>query len=221
MSQLKTRLEHLGPALSAKQRFLLVVRATRAGTPVGPDPRHTMPPEQVTEFNRYCHLLWVADAFLGWLVRVNDGDLDVLEGELDLVTWLLGADGEQAKTGSAGAFRPRQGDAKPRWRTVRDFALERRSSLVDKVVQRWQELRAIEMVWDEIARTFDGEDAVSPDRRQSMTSLQARLQRLAAALPKGKRLLTGPDEAQVEQIRAEVRAVYDQLGWAHPEAAPR
>ena len=44
MSQLRSRLEHLTPALSAKQRFLFIVRASRAGTPVEPDPCATCTP---------------------------------------------------------------------------------------------------------------------------------------------------------------------------------
>lgn len=62
---LRARLDKLAPALSAKERFILFLRAHNAGEPEDPELRRTMPRGQVRAFNRYAHLAYVANATLG------------------------------------------------------------------------------------------------------------------------------------------------------------
>ena len=53
MSTLDTRLSRLMPALSAKERGVLVLRSLKDGTAEDPMWRSTMPLNQYAEFNRY------------------------------------------------------------------------------------------------------------------------------------------------------------------------
>ncbi len=57
MSLRESRIDKLFPALTAKERGILVLQAWKQGTEEDPLVRTTMPPEQGTEFNRYIGLM--------------------------------------------------------------------------------------------------------------------------------------------------------------------
>jgi len=54
----------LTPALTAKERAILVLRAWKEGMPEDPQIRHKMPSEQGPEFNRYISLTNGVNEFL-------------------------------------------------------------------------------------------------------------------------------------------------------------
>lgn len=74
--------------------------------------------------------------------------------------------------------------------------------------QRWQELRAAEIVLDEVAGEFDGEDPLEPDSRQMLVEARAELEELHSDM--GKRLggLTRKDEPEEGFIRPLREAVF-------------
>ena len=68
MSGLTARLDELGPALSAKERAILVLRSFKDKTPENPMWRRTMPKSQYAEFNRLIDLMNACDLNLGDLI---------------------------------------------------------------------------------------------------------------------------------------------------------
>jgi hypothetical protein len=79
------RLDRLYPALTAKERALLVLRAWKADQEEDAQVRRTMPPDQSLEFNRYIHLMNAANLDAGKYIAV----LKRISGELNLrAAWL-------------------------------------------------------------------------------------------------------------------------------------
>jgi hypothetical protein len=103
----------------------------------------------------------------------------------------------------------RSSDSMPVPEFLRRLALELREDLLTTVALRWREVAAIELVWDELAEEFAGEDPVSPEVR-TMTE-ETRQQLMALAREFGKRRLTGPDEDTLAEIRHQVDVAFGQL----------
>ena len=79
------RLDRLYPALTAKERALLVLRAWKADQEEDAQVRRTMPDSQAVEFNRYIHLMNAANLDAGKYVAVLKG----ISGELNVkAAWL-------------------------------------------------------------------------------------------------------------------------------------
>jgi hypothetical protein len=79
------RLDRLYPALTAKERALLVLRAWKASQEEDVAVRRTMPADQGLEFNRYIHLMNAANLDAGKYIAVLKG----IAGELNLkAAWL-------------------------------------------------------------------------------------------------------------------------------------
>ena len=79
------RLSRLMPALSARERGILVLRSLKDGTPEHPEWRRSMPTRQQVEFNRYIGLMNVANIQLGHLITFMEKEVDKLE--LRLALW--------------------------------------------------------------------------------------------------------------------------------------
>jgi len=83
---IETRLTRLSPALSARERAILVLGSLKDDTPEDPAWRRTMPQEQVREFNRLIHLMNVANQKLATYIHL----VAKLEDELQLrQAWLV------------------------------------------------------------------------------------------------------------------------------------
>jgi hypothetical protein len=80
------RLDKLAPALTAKERAILVLRAWKEGVPEDPQVRSKMPPEQALEFNRYIALMNGVNAFLTFYTGILDQSLALLDARYG---WLL------------------------------------------------------------------------------------------------------------------------------------
>jgi len=79
------RLDKLYPALTAKERALLVLRAWKSDEEEDAQVRRTMPDSQSHEFNRYIHLMNFANDYLGKYIAALKG----ISGELNLkAAWL-------------------------------------------------------------------------------------------------------------------------------------
>jgi len=73
--------------------------------------------------------------------------------------------------------------------------------------QRWQELRAAEIVLDEVAKEFDGEDPLEPDARKMVVEVRAELEELHGEMDKRLGGLTRkdePEEAFIKPLRGTV-----------------
>jgi len=75
-------------------------------------------------------------------------------------------------------------------------------------VQRWQELRAAEIVLDEVAREFDGEDPLEPDARKMLVEVRAELEELHGEMNERLGGLTRKDEPEEGFIKPLREAVF-------------
>ena len=80
------RLDKLTPALTAKERAVLILRASKEGVPQDPQIRSSMPPEQALEFNRYIGLMNGVNVFLTFYTGILDQSLATLDARYG---WLL------------------------------------------------------------------------------------------------------------------------------------
>jgi hypothetical protein len=78
---------------------------------------------------------------------------------------------------------------------------------------RWRELRSIELVLEEVAAEFDGEDPTRPWEREALDDGRKRLEELHRAAQKyvGPFKLPGPDKVEIEQVRECIRR--EGQGW--------
>jgi hypothetical protein len=80
------RLDKLTPALTAKERAVLILRAWKEGAPEDPLIRSSMPPGQALEFNHYIGLMNGANVFLTFYTGVLNESLALLDARYG---WLL------------------------------------------------------------------------------------------------------------------------------------
>lgn len=79
--------------------------------------------------------------------------------------------------------------------------------LREGITLRWQELRSIEVVLEEVAKEFDGENPARPWEREALDDAKERLEELhrAAQAYVGPFKLPGPDKKEMEQVRDVIR----------------
>jgi hypothetical protein len=185
------RLDRLLPALSARERALLVLRHQKAGTKPPRDMMATMPSGQALEFHRLVGLMNAVNCELSYALFFLDervGQLatrhgwlmsmmlcfDEMQGLGHAVLGLVSdqkAKREVRKRIDAmpGSFvRPVDAAAPleraPGERSLDWIARALVTAIREGLPQRWGELRAIEIVVGEIAEEF-GEDPLRPDAR--------------------------------------------------------
>jgi hypothetical protein len=209
------RLQKVTQGLSPLQRISLVLQALRDGRDADPELARIDDPQQKRVFNRYIALLFCCNAILGPRIHALGILCQDLEGAAERVRLL-----EQA----AGVLEEENDLKRPRhardWRNVRgrmgvneflrSLAAELRDDLLDVLALRWQELLAVELVWDELGEEFGGEDPVSPELRAKAAAASALLQALVKQMG-GLRRLVEPDEATVAEARTAVDEAYRQL----------
>ena len=221
MTSLRSRLGKLAPALTARQRFLLMLRADRAGEPVDLDLRTTMPEEQRPEFHRYLRMLFLCEGMLGSTLTTITYHVDAIDTGLERAD-LIGRAADQLEHNhpetrrEPGRRRTKRSRVTPP-EFLRDLAGVMRTELAGDVVFRWHDLGCVEAVWREIRVELDGLDPVKAELRTAATDLRARLQSLAGRTGAA---LTDPEAERVEELRTWVKAVYDHMGWTEPEPPP-
>ncbi len=221
MTTLRSRLGKLAPALTARQRFLLMLRADRAGEAVDLDLRTSMPEEQRPEFNRYLRVLFLAEAMLGSTLATIAYHVDAIDTGLERADLIDRAAGQLEHDHPETRREPGQRRTKRSRVTppefLRDLAGVLRTELASDVVFRWQELGAVEAVWTEIGAELDGIDPVKAELRAAAADLATRLRDLAA---RANAALGNPEAERVESLRTWVRSVYDHMGWTEPDPPP-
>lgn len=206
---LRNRLTSLAPTLSAKERAILLLRSHHKDEEEDPEVRRTMPAEQRPEFHRFLGLIYVANGELAVYIRVLAHEANNLKCDRDQIVLLEDASHQlEAQLGleppaTVRGWRKRERITVPEF--FHGLAAELRDSLSKRVVQHWQELRATELEWDEIAAELDGEDPVHPLVREQAAETATTLRELAAFLGLPAKRLTEPPEA----MRAEFRALVD------------
>jgi hypothetical protein len=218
MSALDARLSKLLPALSARERAVLALRAQNAGQDAAAI-RRSMPAEQRHEYNRYMGLVFVAGCQMGALVYVIKNQVENLSFDLDRIDQLERAatvlEEDDPESVAAHPVRPwRQRQRQSEHLTVPEFlrslALELKEDAFKELSVRWRELRAVEIVLDEIAEQFDGEDALHPDARGWLTNSRSAALRVTERL--GRKRLPEPGEDYLSRTRALIDQGFAALG---------
>ena len=203
------RLGRLMPVLSARERGILVLRSLKEGTEEDPLWRLTMPPSQVREFNRYIGLMNACNIYLShfitvveqWTEQVNLKFLLMLTvGRLDDLVWdiaKLVSTKKRAKVEKMveNGYLPVDLPWAEKENSYFDLAGGLYERLREGVVHRWQELRAIEIVVEEVAQEFDGEDPLRPILRETLEKTKGEIRSLHEHLSKIEPLeLLEPEE---------------------------
>ena len=195
------RLDKLTPALTAKERAILILRASKEGVSEDPQVRSKMPPEQALEFNRYIGLMNGVNVFLTFYTGILDQSLALLDARygwlLTIHLWVLGVSDSGRKT-----RRPRKDS--PRGEEIAKAVGTR---LREGIQLRWRELRSTELVLEELAGEFDGEEPTRPWEREALDDGKTRLEELhrVAQAYVGPFKLPGPDDEEMEQVREVIR----------------
>jgi hypothetical protein len=214
-----SRLTRLLPSLTPQQRAVLVLRARNANTEPAPELLRDSQAADRRAFNRYMALVYVANADLGALCYVIALQVEGSEFGRNQVSLLNAAAAlaEQAE----GLTRP--APASRHWRRkktvgtgefLRGVAAELRYEALQEVSLRWRELRALEIVWAEVAAEFDGEDPVHPELRQKAAETEVKLRELARELH--LRHLPEPEEALVAMTRELLDHAFAYLNLVEP-----
>jgi hypothetical protein len=199
-----SRLSKLLPALNARERAVLALRARNAGE-TEPVPRGSIPADLRHDFNRYMGLAFVAGSQFGTLVHVLQSQIDNLSVDLDRFDLLERAatmlEEDDPESVAARPVRPwRQQRRSKESVTVPEFlrslAAELREEAFNVLSFRWQELRAVELVTAEIAVTFDGEDPLQPEVRQWLDATKLTAREHLARL--GRKRLPEPSEEHLQ-----------------------
>ena len=217
MSSLRSRLGKLAPGLTAKERFILLLRAHNNGEPEDPELKRTMPRGQIKAFNRYAHLAYVANVTVGpvlFAISVHAEGLEYIQHRIATIE----AAASQLEEKYPGDFQAHEGMVTvPEF--LRGLSKELRKEMWDDLSLRWRELRAVETVWEEIASEFDGEPVVNRKMRNLADETRERLQQVAGVFSAGgqKRRLPAPSSDFVDQLRDAVKEAYVRMGWIEDE----
>ena len=188
---IETRLNRLAPVLTAKERAILVLGSLKNRTLEDPLWRSTMPASQVAEFNRLIGLMNACNIQLGVLIAHIEHVVEKMELRL---MW-----GGTLALVADYAPKPRRRKAKLECR-VMDVLPERiEEGVVAEAPGRWKELRAIEVVLDELAREFDGEYPLRDVHVEALHSVKGQIADLRELTPGFD--LPEPEEDDLEWVR--------------------
>jgi hypothetical protein len=207
---LAARLGRMSPVLTARERAALTIRSELNDQEPDPALRRNMPGDQLTEFNRLIALYYIANSELATIAYCLKLQADLLEADLEIVVQLKDAADSLAEQlsepppeGTLGALRKRSELPVPLYLLGQSLILADR--LARTARYRYQELLAIETVWQEIRDQLDGEEIVRSDRLELAAETKQQLLTLIGDSKRGKALQ--PTMEQLEQYRGRVAEV--------------
>lgn len=183
-----------------------------------------MPTEQRHEFNRYMGLAFVCGCQFGALLHVIANKIENLHFNLGRIEMLDQAAAllEEDSPQEVAARRVRQWRRKAQVTVpefLRGLSGEMREEAFKELSLRWQELRALPVVTEEIASRFDDEDPLFPEVREKVQRSKQAASELNEQLSNGKvRRLPEPRDAHVELVRELVEQRFQSLDWWRSEA---
>jgi len=212
------RLNKLMPALSAKERAILVLRTWKEKRPQDPEWRRSMPSDQSREFNRYVTLMNACNLHLPLFITMVEQHSEQMWLRLN---WLMTLDQFGSALWHLGALVP-AGKHKLAERAVSevfpivelpwDREQHERSwlNVSDKMTQDiregvahlWDEVNAIDVVLGEVAMELEGEDPLRPVMRGVLEQARRDL-KLLHEFFSGKEAIevTQPSEEALELVR--------------------
>ena len=192
------RIDRLLPTLSAQERAVFVLRQYKSGADETSAIRSTMPPHQVAAFNRFIRLMNVANSDLGAALLLLAAQVRLTEvkyawlmslllfgDEIEVAAYLLLRDTKDSKlrrqvrdiiAKTPGAMEvPIALGVEPKAKEPIATGLVRAllAGVRDGLDRNWRELRAMEVVVEEVAEEFDGEDPWRADTRQVLDDAKA------------------------------------------------
>ncbi len=215
---LGARLNKLLPVLSAKERAILVLRSLKDKTPEDPMWRQTMPRDQSPEFNRLIVLMNACNIYLPLYITVVEQHTEQLY--LRFMWWDMLVDSglqiwrlaqlipaskrRKAEKAVANSYPlaelPWDADEHEHsWLNVSD---RMEAGIRLWLVSLWEELRSIDIVLEEVAKEFDGEDPLRPIMRGVVEKTRKKLTDLHEVLTAAEELeLKEPDEEAMDLAR--------------------
>ena len=213
----KSRLQRLAPGLTARERAILVLRSMKDKTPEDPAWRNSMPTNQASEFSRLIVLMNACNIFLPLYISVLEQRADRLHMQVSCMLAILGLGLQSWKIAAlVPKAKRKEAEAVLDWPAIElpwvpelaaDSWVELTESIEGSIrrqmVSLWEEVRSIEIVVDEVAQEFDGEDPLRPIMRSVVDKTKAKLQEVHLLFNKIEPLeLSDPDESEMELARA-------------------
>jgi len=93
---------------------------------------------------------------------------------------------------------------------LRSVARDLKEELIEALALRWQELRPIQLVWEELALEFGGADPVDPQFREKLAAASGQIASLAGEFGATGRL-AGPDDSLVSEARKVADDAFERL----------
>lgn len=218
MTNVATTLGQLKASLTAKERALLTIRAELADETPDSHLRRSMPDGQREEFRRYMVLYYVANAELGTIAIFSQREANNIAhlGEIGQILDRAKAEASADLNEQVERLKGRRAGEKVNLPTYLDgLAASCRRVYLEEASHRWQELRAIEILWDEICGEFGGEDVVRLELRQKLLQARECLGTVFEDCHRKRR--PEPPMELVESYRQHVRDVIRMFGLEHLE----
>ena len=216
---LATRLDRLTPGLTGRQRAVLVLQALAAGEEPAPGLRSIDDERERQAFNRYMAWSYVANSELNAVLQMVAYHIQRLEQHTTLELLHEAAAIAERDTGekadAAVVKRWRKSKSVNITELLLGVAAEVRELLLADVLARWQELRALETLWDELATELGVESILTAEMRQLADATRASLQKQVQRL-NGPKHPPEPDEVFMEAVRSQVERAFGYLGLVEP-----
>ena len=217
---LHSRLQKVTQGLSPPQRAVLVLQALRDGREPDPELRRIADEQQRQAFNRLVSLIWMTNHHIGAVANITAYRVDLVEDAQryfnlfnEAASLLEEAEGVKRTRGYKD-WRKRQSITAAEF--LRSLALECREDGISVLVHLWQELLAQQLVRDDIAAEFDGEDPLLPVNREVIDDTRSRLLASAEAFSARKLLPDVPGDEFVARYQALVNDAFRQLLLVEP-----
>jgi hypothetical protein len=217
---MQSRLQKVTQGLSPLQRAILILQALKEGREPDPELRRIADEQQRKAFNRYVSLIWMTNHHVGAVANITAYRVYLVEdaGKYfklfnEAASLLEEAEGVKRSRGYKD-WRKRQTITGSE--LLRSLALECREDGITTLVHLWQELLAQELVRDDVASEFEGEDPLLPVNREVVDDTRSRLLATADTLSARKLLPDVPGEEFVARYQALINDAFRQLLLAEP-----
>jgi hypothetical protein len=217
---MQARLHKVTQGLTPLQRAVLLLKAMQEGREPDTELRRITDEQQRKAFNRYTSLLWLTNHHIGAVVSITAYRVDLVQDArkyFDLfneaAALLEEAEGVKRSRGYKDWLKRPSITASE---MLRSLALECRKDGIRHLVHLWQELLAADVVRDDIAAEFEGEDPLLPAYREIVEGARAELLAAADAFSARKLLPKIPSDEFVSSYQAMVNEAYRQLMLAEP-----
>jgi hypothetical protein len=219
---IQTRLQKATQGLTPLQRAVLVLKAMQEGREPDPDLRRISDAQQRQAFNRFVSLLWMTNHHIGAIVNITAHRVQLVEDakkyfELFNEAAALLEEAEGVKR-SRGYMDWRKREQITASEMLRSLAIECRNEGIKHLIHLWQELQAQQLVRDDIASEFEGEDPLLPAYREIVEEARAELLSAADTFSARKLLPEVPGDDFVSSYQAMVNEAFRQLMLAEPYA---